>query len=58
MNQSSRQSLKSQSSAVSSSTKENQRQSPNLPAPVLEHRNLSVLERCVALRTVYGRGCA
>ena len=26
------------------------------PAPVLEHRNLSVLERCIALRIVYGRG--
>ena len=26
-----------------------------LPAPVLEHRNLSVLERCIALRIVYGR---
>ena len=27
-----------------------------LPALVLEHRNLSVLERCIALRIVYGRG--
>ena len=27
-----------------------------LPAPVLEHRNLSVLKRCIALRLVYGRG--
>ena len=26
-----------------------------LPASVLEHRNLSVLERCIALRIVYGR---
>ena len=26
-----------------------------LPAPVLEHRSLSVLERCIALRIVYGR---
>ena len=27
-----------------------------LPALFLEHRNLSVLERCIALRIVYGRG--
>ena len=27
-----------------------------LPAPVLEDRNLSVLERCITLRLVYGRG--
>ena len=27
-----------------------------LPAPVLEHRSLSVLERCIALRIVHGRG--
>ena len=26
-----------------------------LPSPVLEHRNLSVLERCITLRIVYGR---
>ena len=26
-----------------------------LPALVSEHRNLSVLERCIAVRTVYGR---
>ena len=29
-----------------------------LPAPALEHRNLSVLERRIALRVVYGRGYA